>query len=102
MDNNKIRTEITVPYIVHEGEMARMERMNRRLWIVILVLIAALIVTNAAWIYYENQFEDVSVSQEVQQETSGDGDNSFVGGDFNDETESKNDNKSSGKEKRQD
>lgn len=29
MDNNKIRTEITVPYIVHEGEMARMERMNR-------------------------------------------------------------------------
>ena len=99
MDNEKI---ITVPYIVHEGEMARMERMNRRLWIVILVLIAALIVTNAAWIYYENQFEDVSVSQEVQQETSGDGDNSFVGGDFNDETESKNDNKSSGKEKRQD
>ena len=101
MDNNKIRTEITVPYIVHEGEMARMERMNRRLWIVILVLIAALIVTNAAWLYYENQFEDVSVSQEVQQETSGDGDNSFVGGDFNGETESKNDNKSSGKEKRQ-
>ena len=99
MDNEKI---ITVPYIVHEGEMARMERMNRRLWIVILVLIAALIVTNAAWIYYENQFEDVSVSQEVQQETSDDGDNSFVGGDFNGETESKNDNKSSGKEKRQD
>lgn len=78
MDNEKI---ITVPYIVHEGEMARMERMNRRLWIVILVLIAALIVTNAAWIYYENQFEDVSVSQEVQQETS-DGDIHFVGGDY--------------------
>lgn len=36
MDNEKI---ITVPYIVHEGEMARMERMNRRLWIVILVLL---------------------------------------------------------------
>ena len=78
MNNEKI---ITVPYIVHEGEMVRMERMNRRLWIVILVLIAALIVTNAAWIYYENQFEDVTVTQEVQQETS-DGDIHFVGGDY--------------------
>ena len=78
MNNEEI---ITVPYIVHEGEMVRMERMNRRLWIVILVLIAALIVTNAAWIYYENQFEDVTVTQEVQQETS-DGDIHFVGGDY--------------------
>lgn len=73
MDNEKI---ITVPYIVHEGEMARMERMNRRLWIVILALIAALIVTNAAWIYYENQFEDVTVTQEVD---TGEGD-AFVSG----------------------
>lgn len=73
MNNEKI---ITVPYIVHEGEMARMERMNRRLWIVILVLITALIVTNAAWIYYENQFEDVTVTQEVD---TGEGD-AFVSG----------------------
>ena len=74
--DNKINTEINVPYIVHEGEMARMERMNRRLWIVVLVLIAALIVTNAAWIYYENQFEDVTVTQEVD---TGEGD-AFVSG----------------------
>lgn len=88
--DNKINTDITVSY-VYEGGMARMERMNRRLWIVVLVLIAALIVTNAAWLYYENQFEDVSVSQEVQQETSGDGDNSFIGGDYYGETASEND-----------
>ena len=83
--------EINVPYIAYEAELSRMERMNRRLWIVILILIAALIVTNAAWLYYENQFEDVSVSQEVQQETSGDGDNSFIGGDYYGETASEND-----------
>lgn len=83
--------EINVPYIAYEAELSRMERMNRRLWIVVLVLIAALIVTNAAWLYYENQFEDVSVSQEVQQETSGDGDNSFIGGDYYGETASEND-----------
>ena len=78
MDNEKI---ITVPYIVHEGEMVRMERMNRRLWIVILVLIAVMIATNIAWFIYESQFEDVSVNQDVQQETS-DGDIHFVGGDY--------------------
>ena len=83
--------EINVPYIAYEAELSRMERMNRRLWIVVLVLIAALIVTNAAWLYYENPFEDVSVSQEVQQETSGDGDNSFIGGDYYGETASEND-----------
>lgn len=83
--------EINVPYIAYEAELSRMERMNHRLWIVVLVLIAALIVTNAAWLYYENQFEDVSVSQEVQQETSGDGDNSFIGGDYYGETASEND-----------
>ena len=82
--------EINVPYIAYEAELSRMERMNRRLWIIVLVLIAALIVTNAAWLYYENQFEDVSVSQEVQQETSGDGDNSFIGGDYYGKTASEN------------
>ena len=45
----------------HEGDMARMERANKRLWVVIIILIIALIGSNAAWIYYESQFEDVTV-----------------------------------------
>ena len=64
--------EINVPYIAYEAELSRMERMNRRLWIIVLVLIAALIVTNAAWLYYENQFEDVvTVTQESSTEDGG-------------------------------
>ena len=66
----------------HEGDMARMERTNHRLWIVVLVLIVALIGTNVAWIYYESQFiEEVSVEQEVD---TGE-DDAFVNGigDFN-------------------
>ena len=50
--------ERMIPYFSHEGDMARMERANKRLWIVILVLIAVLLGTNGAWIYYENQFVD--------------------------------------------
>lgn len=36
-----------VPYIVHESEMSRLERVNRRLWIAVMVLIAALFVSCA-------------------------------------------------------
>ena len=31
-----------VPYFVHEGEMARLERVNRRLWVAVIVLAVAL------------------------------------------------------------
>ncbi len=30
-----------VPYIVHESELARMERINKRLWIALLLALAA-------------------------------------------------------------
>ena len=70
--------ERMIPYFSHEGDMARMERANRRLWIVILVLIAALIGTNAGWIYYESQFveEETTVEQDVE---TGQGDATVTG-----------------------
>lgn len=63
---------ITIDYIAHEADMARMERINRRLWIVVLVLIVLLAASNAAWIWYENQFVDeVTVTQESDAKDSG-------------------------------
>lgn len=76
-----------VPYIVHESSMARMERQIKRLWITILVLIFILVGTNAAWLYYESQWE--TVYQEVTQEADN-GTNNFVGGDVIGETDYKN------------
>ena len=75
----------TVPFIVHEGMMARAERTAKRLWITILLLIVLLVGTNAGWIWFESQFEDVAISQENE-----DGYNNFVGNDgdiFNCETD---------------
>ena len=75
----------TVPYIVHEGMMARAERTAKRLWITILLLIVLLVGTNAGWIWYQSQFEDIAISQENE-----DGYNNFVGNDgdiFNCETD---------------
>ena len=83
--------EKMIPYFSHEGDMARMERANKRLWIIILVLIVALVGSNGAWIYYENSFEDVVTSIEAEQETSDGGNNYIVGGNMNEPTESKGD-----------
>ena len=69
-----------VPFIVHEGMMARAERTAKRLWITILLLIVLLVGTNAGWIWFESQFEYSQTTQEVTQESDY-GDNSFIGGD---------------------
>ena len=76
-----------VPYIVHEASMARSERTIKRLWITILLLITLLVGTNGAWIWYQNQFEDVAISQENEDDY-----NNFIGNDgdiFNGETDNK-------------
>lgn len=90
MENNRI----TIDYVAHEADMARMERINKRLWIALIVVILLLAVSNAAWSYRESQFEDVITTTEtVTQDTgSGSGDNTFsgdfIGGDYYGETNS--------------
>ena len=74
MDNNTPM----ISYAAHEGMMARMERTIRRLWVLCIVLILLLAGTNAAWIYYENSFEDITVTQE-----NDDGYNNYIGEDGN-------------------
>lgn len=74
----------TVPYIVHEADMARQERTIKRLWILAVLLIVLLVGSNCAWLVYESQFTDEIVTTEIdaQQETA-DGNNYVVGGDMN-------------------
>ena len=59
---------------------AMAERTIKRMWIVILVLIIALIGTNGAWLYYESQFETIETTIEADQ---GEGVNIVGGGDVN-------------------
>lgn len=70
--------EIKMPYLAHEAAMARQERANRRLWILCIILVILLFGSNAAWLYYSTQFEDVVVTQE-----NADGYNNFIGDDGN-------------------
>lgn len=58
------------------------ERTIKRLWIIIILLVVLLFGTNAAWIVYESQFETIEMSQEVEQDSEGNGTNNFIGGDY--------------------
>lgn len=56
-----------IPFIAFESATSRQERTIKRLWILCLALIIALLGTNAGWIYWENQFVDeISVEQDVE------------------------------------
>ena len=69
-----------IPYIAHESAMSRMERTNKRLWILCIIMFLALVGTNAGWIYYESQWEDVVTTQEVSQDVDTGEGNAFVQG----------------------
>lgn len=72
----------SVPYIVHESDMARLERSIKRLWILLILTLVLLVGTNALWIAYESQFEDVVTTVTAEQFTRGGGSNYAVAGDM--------------------
>lgn len=80
---------LMIPYAALEVEMARSDRQNKRLWVTVLVLIAALVLSNLAWIIYENSFEEYTITQDVEQDADS-GTNTFVGGDYYGEAENQN------------
>lgn len=60
-----------VSFVAFESMKSTMERTIKRLWITTIILVLLLFGTNAAWIYYENSFEDTVVTQDVD---TGEGD----------------------------
>jgi len=78
-EEKKVVEEKKVPpvdYVVHESILARMERAHRRMWILCLVLVALFIGSWVGFFIYESQFEDVSVSQDID---TGEGDAVLAG-----------------------
>lgn len=90
------RENTSVPYFVHEGMLARMERTIKRLWVLCIVLIVLFVGTNAGWIWYESQYMDESIVQEVSQDSGEGGNNTYngkiIGGDYYGEANGTNNN----------
>lgn len=82
-----MKNEVNLNYALDSQGM-RLERTNRRMFILCIILIAALFVSNLGWLYYESQFTDVETTKiEAEQKSDGDGDNLIIGGDYVEGTE---------------
>lgn len=70
--------EKDVPRWTHEADMARMERANKRLVIIILALLIVI-----GWLVYDrSQWETIETTIEAEQSADNSGSNYIVGGDF--------------------
>lgn len=74
------KTPTSIPYAAHQGIIATMERVNKRLWITLIILIFLLVGSNVGWTIYENQFEEVTESYEISQDAESGNNNSIING----------------------
>ena len=62
-NDNPIPADYQIPYFVHQDDMNKLDQSHKRVekWLVAIciVIFIAFVGTNAWWMYYENQFEDV-------------------------------------------
>lgn len=72
MDDRKIE------YIAFESVCIRFERINKRLWILCIILAIMLIGSNIAWLKYMQEFE---VTETTITQDNADGYNSYIGND---------------------
>ena len=68
----------TVSYYDHQEQMAREERHTNRWRIFAIVMFICFVLSNIGWMIYENQFQDVVVSETTQ---DGNGTN-IIGGEY--------------------
>ena len=71
----------SVPYIVHEASMARMERQIKRLWVAVIVAVCLLFASNAAWLYAWCQYDYSSDEIVVEQDAQDGGNANYIGND---------------------
>lgn len=62
-ENKNMPADYEIPYFVHQDDMNKLDQSHKRVekWLIgfMIAIFIALIGTNAYWIYYEQQFEDV-------------------------------------------
>lgn len=82
-ENSENKSTANVPYIVYEGEQARNERHIKRLIIALIISIALIFVSNAAWLFAWCQYDYSSQSEEtvISLDSTDGGNANYVGND---------------------
>lgn len=75
------KTPTSIPYAAHQGIIATMERVNKRLWITLVVLVFLLVGSNIGWMIYENSFEEVTKTEEIVIDSDDGGNANYIGND---------------------
>ena len=57
-----VQTPKDVPYIVHDVAVASLERVIKRMWVLVLSLIILLVASNGAWILWESQYQTIETN----------------------------------------
>lgn len=70
----------TIPFVAFEASEQRHERKERNFFIIILVLVGMLVLSNLAWLVYNSQFDIVEETEVVTQENEN-GVNNYIGED---------------------
>jgi hypothetical protein len=86
---------LSVPYAVLEDFKETAKANGLKWFIICLVLIILLVGSNIGWMVYESQFEEYTITQEVEQDADN-GENNFIGGDYNGEATDQNSNQKAG------
>ena len=73
------QTPKDVPYNAYEVALARIDRVIKRLCALVLALIIILCASNAAWIWWESQFEEVK-TVETYEANADNGGNAIANG----------------------
>ena len=83
--------DASIPFYAVESMLDRQGLTIKRLWIICILLIVLLVGTNALWIWYESQWQDEVITQEIQQDSGEGGMNTYsgkiIGGDYNGEAD---------------
>lgn len=69
---SKEEKTVSIPYYVHEGEMTRVERLNKRWFIAFLIVLVMFFASNLAWVIYEMSYDTYYYAQEATAEGDGD------------------------------
>lgn len=65
------RELMMIPYIVYESTLEKEDRQQKRLVVIIAILVAMLFISNAIWIYAWNSYDYVEEYSDVELNSEG-------------------------------
>lgn len=65
MEDRETRDLVSIPYFVHEGDMDRADRTNKRLTVALVLTIVLMFLSNGIWLYEWMQYDYVSEDEET-------------------------------------